>query len=230
VTNVRLDDRELRRFLRGAPKKIRFATMRALNDTAQQIVKQERRAMRRIFDRPTKRILRGFFIRRAHTSRLQAQVKFKDAFATSNPTATAEDIMWPHIKGGTRKQKRGEATLAARGRMGGKQYYVPGQGARLNRFGNITGSQINKFLSGVRGRRDVQQDTPGGSPFFILNRNGRPHGIYKRLKTKVKPMLIFINTPTYRRRFDYFGIAERTIEKFWPIKMSKALRRELRRR
>lgn len=229
MLQVTIDDRALRRFLRGAPKKFRFAMKNALNETAKQVVKEERRVMKRVFDRPTRWILRGMWIRFAHTARLQAEVKFKDQFSTSKEGATAEEIMLPHIRGGPRRQKRGERALASRGRMGGKRYYVPGQGARLNRYGNITPAQINKILSGVQGQRDSFQDTTRRSKYFILNRNGQPHGVYQRLKTKVKPMLIFVGPPHYRRRLDFFGIAERTIKRWWPVKMNRALRNEIRR-
>lgn len=225
---INVDDKQFRRWLRGAPKKIRFAQKNALNITAERIVRAERRAMRRVFDRPTRWVLNGMFIRKAGPNRLEASVQFKDRFSTSKAGATTEDIIWPHIQGGTRKTKRGERALASRGRMQGKRFYVPGSGARLNRFGNITKGQINKMLSGVQGQRDTQQDTRSRSQFFVGSPGGRPLGIYKRLKTKVVPMLIFTSRATYRRRFNYFGIADKAIKRWWPIAMNRAIRDELR--
>jgi hypothetical protein len=115
-----------------------FATSKALNDTAKLVRERTVATMRTVFDRPTPFTLNAFQIHPATKSNLTAKVEFKHERL---------GYMRTQVEGGTRTLKRSESALKQRGIMRGGQYWVPGKGARLNQYGNISGGQIVQLLS-----------------------------------------------------------------------------------
>jgi hypothetical protein len=180
---------------------------KALNETVLDVKKAEVEEMRRIFDRPTPWILNSLYVWRANRTNLEASLRIKDG---------AVKILAPHIYGGSRQQKRSEKWLRA-------PYWIPGQGARFNKYGNISPGQITQILSATGAHPDPYARTTARSrkrnkamPNYFVARHS-PHlqpGIYQRMAGgKIKPVLIFVKNVNYPIRFDFLGVAEKTAAK-----------------
>lgn len=237
--DVKIDDREAKRFLRGMPKKIPYAIANATNATVLRVYNAERREMQRIFDRPTPWILGrvgkpggqgGMAIKYASVKNkdMSCFIRFRGRWDSAKVGASAEDIILTHINGGTRPQKRGEKAIEASGKMKGSRYYMPGSAQNLNQYGNITKGMMTKIMSATRTHRDVgakQNAAIGTKTEYFIHPNGS--GIYRKVGKTIKPVLIFARQANCRRRFNYFGIAERNVKRWGEHNMTKAIKSEL---
>lgn len=166
---------------------IPFATAKALNDTAKMVRERTVETMRSVFDRPTPFTLNSFQIRPATKTNLTARVEFKHERLS---------YMRTQVEGGTRRPKRSESALQKKGIMRAGQYWVPGQGARLNQYGNISGGQIVQLLSvlqaaemssGYSANMTTRSAKTNRKPrdYFAVTkkRGGLVPGIYERVQT-----------------------------------------------
>ncbi|NYT38882.1 hypothetical protein ERD78_18805 [Allopusillimonas soli] len=130
------------KYLRRTERQIPFATSRALNSTAKQVKSALDQAILRDFDRPTPYTQRALRINYATKAKLQAYVGFRDS---AGKGVSANQYLWAQVHGGTRRAKRSEQALAKVGLPGG--YVVPGAGAQLDAYGNMSRGQLVKLLS-----------------------------------------------------------------------------------
>lgn len=213
---------EVAGFVSGIGKQTRFATAVALTRTGQHVKKGLRREMERVFDRPTPYTLNSLFLKPATKRRLEAIVWLKDEAFKATPAAK---YLLPQIEGGGRQLKRSEKLLAdyadLHGRVG---YWVPGEGARLNQYGNMTRGQIVKILSNLRAHFDSRQNTTDKRrvEYFIGQPAGAPLGVWRRDKGGIAPVMIFIPPPSYRRRFDFYGVGDRIVKEKYPKEFDRA--------
>ena len=197
----------LRTFDDVEKRELPFAMSKAINDTARLIRKAEVDTMQQIFHKPTRWVLNSLFMRPSTKQRLQALVYFKDQ---------AVGYMLPHVQGGTRPQKRSEKLL--------KTYWVPGRAARLNAYGNISPGQVVQILSATHKAYDPYSWTTARSRkknpkprdyFIVRHQRGRLFpGVWERHgKTKSpRPIIRFIGTPQYKRRFHFYEIAQKVAD------------------
>lgn len=209
-----------------------FATVVALTKTAQAVRSDLVEEMRRVFDRPTPWTLNSLFLRGATKSNPVATVWFKD-FA---PKGTAAGkYLSPQIEGGQRRQKRFEKALSRLvPGLGTTLYAVPGKKCDVDAYGNISRGQITKILSSLRVSNDPTQNaradrksrgTRRGERYFVgrpAGGNG-PLGVWlRRPDAVIYPIIIFVGRAHYRPRFDFYGVARRTVARTFPGEMSKA--------
>ena len=228
----------------------------SLTRTAQHIKsKTLPRLLPRIFDRPTSWIVPdrnpkskkgGFYIVPATKRNLEATVQIKDG-VTKEPGrggrigTPAFNILGPHIKGTKRHAKSHEKQLRRLGILREGEYTVPGEGIRLNKFGNLTGNTYAKILADVQAksystpadsRYDItagQATLKAGKKKYFYHPNLRPRGIYIRTgRRTLKVALYFIRQPQYVRRFDFAGISRRVVQTQWPKEFNQALAKALR--
>ena len=111
---------------------------------------------------------------------------------------------------------------------------VPGSAAKLDQFGNMSSQQIVQIISYFQGfeqvagarqnmkdagfkrlARDNKRTGAKGFVYFVLHspRGKLLPGIYQRFETAfgsaVKPVMIFVRTTNYKKRLDFYGIAEK---------------------
>jgi hypothetical protein len=233
---------ELRRAQRFAVNTLAFAGLRA--------VKAE---VDRVFDRPTPWVRNGFRAVKVGqlltssaataeddraaavasdtgTGEVVAYVDWKAGSAVDGEGAKsipAEKILAAQIAGGPRRLKRFERALVAIGAMPEGVIAVPARGARLDRYGNLSGGMIGKILSDLRAytRGGQYQNRAAGTEgrFFAIpaqtNRIRIPAGIYEHRKSKRgRPKLIiaFVKPGTYAPRFDPVAVVKRTVEQETP--------------
>jgi hypothetical protein len=200
----------------GMGKQVKFATAKSLTRTAWAVAKAERQEVDRAFDRPTKFVQNAFRVEQATPVNLTATVSIKPKQAA---------ILLPHIKGGRRGQKGFERKLASEARADG--YWVPGAGVKLNAHGNMTLATIKQIAAGLQrsGKYgDVFVGVPKGmpsAPFGIWARVTRGRG--KKATGAIKPLLIKINQPNYRKRFDFYGVAQRTVSRTFRAEFDKTI-------
>lgn len=189
-------------------ERIRKVLLDTINDTARLDVKPAiQDEMKKVFDRPTPYTLNSVYTR-LNSSDMSVDIGLKEWGGKG--TAAAEYLK-PQIFGGARPMKRSEKHLG--------NYYVPGAGARLNQYGNIPGSQITQILSALKALPEVgymanvtersRKRNKKIRNYFIIRNPGkglRP-GVYERTSSgKVKPILIFIGSPSYQVRLRWFDV------------------------
>lgn len=205
----------------GLGKQVKFAAAKSLTRTAWAVAKAEQQEVGRVFDRPTKFVQNAFRVDQATPSKLTSVVSIKPKQAA---------ILLPHIKGGRRGQKGFERKLASEARADG--YWVPGAGVKVNAHGNMTLATIKQIAAGLQrsGKyADVFVGVPQGmpsAPFGIWARVTKGRG--KRATTGIRPLLIKVTQPSYRKRFDFYGVAQRTVDRTFRAEFDKALAAALR--
>lgn len=213
---------EVAGFVSGIGKQTRFATAVALTRTGQHVKNGLRREMEKVFDRPTPYTLNSLYLKGATKANLEAVVWLKDDTYKGTPAAR---YLGPQIDGGGRSLKRSEKWLSnyvdLRGNVG---YWVPGEGARLNQYGNMTRGQIVKILANLQALPDRASRTTDNRKieYFIGQPAGAPLGVWRRDNGGIAPVMIFIRPPSYKRRFDFFGVGDRIVKEHYPKEFDRA--------
>lgn len=141
--NITTEFPELAAAIARARNQVPFALARALTKTGQAVKDAQRKEIERVFDRPTPYTRNSVFLRPATKQRLEAEVWLKDGNRKTH-------FLLPQIEGGPRQLKRFEQRLVMTGYMQPTERAVPGEGARLDVYGNISRGQINQILSQLK--------------------------------------------------------------------------------
>lgn len=247
---IRHDLSQAARDVRELGRNAEFASVVARTRTALDIRNAQQATMRAVIDRPTGYTLRGLFVRPATMARPLAEVGLKDDLATSNQGIPPSYYLAAQIEGGPRRLKRFEVALEAAGAMPKGWRAVPGRGADLDAHGNISRGQITTILSQLRitmvsgftrnmsfnAKVARRAQLRAGGRYFVV-RPGESKmmpGVYRREMARMGParrapipVLIFVRGATYRRRYDFHGVAERVIDNVLPRHFDAALRQAL---
>lgn len=189
-------------------KQIPFAGSQAVNRLARQAIDDLKTEMKTVFDRPTPFTLNAFMWTKANRRDPSAEIRARDFAGKGTP---GWKYLTPEVFGGSRRMKRFERALEAKFGAG---FTVPGSGAALNQYGNISQADINKILSalgafpetGYLANRRAKGARRGQGTYFLAHgRDGQLLGIYKVVGSgQVEPVLIFPKrAPSYRKRFPY---------------------------
>ena len=230
--DVKIDGLDaLKAKLRGlADGKIKVAAVAALNSAAFVGSQETKKAMAQAFDRPTPWVLGGVRYVKARKDRLESLIDFDKWGNKTN--VTVAKVLNAQIFGGQRKYKRHEIALQRAGILPAGMFIVPGPGAAKDQYGNMPGSQIVQIVSWFRAfgeqgykanstdksrarlGKDKKNGTKGIQYFALQKRHGKLQpGIYQRITfaagSAIKPVMFFVRAPTYRRRLDFYGIAEK---------------------
>ena len=202
-----------------AKNQVPFALSLALNRTAQVVKSEIVKVMQQVFDRPTPYTLNSLYIYPATKTHLTVEVLFKDQ---------AQPMMIPQVEGGDRRMKRSEQWLG--------RYWVPGKGAKLNAYGNISAGVITQILSALHRTPDPYQWRTKQSrlrakgrarDFFVLwhQKGHLKPGVYERVgKDKhVVCILLFINMPHYQKRLPFYETGRGVTEQQFPTLFYLAL-------
>ncbi len=227
----------LRRLDNFDRRQIPFVIAKALTATAQDSQTAIKQALPRVFDNPTPYTMNGTFVKSATKARLEATVKLKDESFKGTP---ANKYLGPSIFGGQRNVKRIERLLTGRGILPAGMAVVPGEGAKLDAYGNMSRGQFSKILSQLKANTDrYQNETVASRKRKSKNSKGRyfagapaggrlPEGVWERTSfargTAIKPVLIFVNVPSYRKQFDFFGLVDKTIKSKFEQRLIEAMR------
>jgi len=166
--------------MRENEKQATYATAVALTRTAQDVRADEKQGMQSAFDRPTPFTLNALFLKPAKKTDLTARVWLKDYYGPN--------FLMPQIEGGGRPQKRFEQLLMQRGLLKANERVVPGAGAKLDSYGNMSRGQIVQILSQLQafnvsgfdanatGSKRSKAKRARESYFFSTGKGTRPFG------------------------------------------------------
>lgn len=244
---ISVDTRAVERALSDMQRRqLPFATSVALNDTARDVQLALRQGTS-VFDRPSPKTVRGTRLTRSSKTNLVATV----GLLTREDGVPVDEYLSAQVVGGSRADKRSELLLQRAGILPPGKQTRPGSGARLDAYGNMSRGQIVQILSffrtfgGVatsgraRGRAGTvtasqainrKQGAPRRALEFFVVREGQPGlatGIWQRTGRQIKPVLIFIDAPNYRPRYDFAGIATKTVAARINANFDRALKRAL---
>jgi len=220
----------LKRRLDGFGSQVRFATARALTQTAVAGREAVRAEMDRAFDRPTPWTKRMVRYEPATKDSLEARVLLSEDTSKNIPASLA---LRHEVEGGARNWKRFELQLQRIGMLGLDENAVPGGAAKIDAYGNMARSQIIQILayfqafsqSGYRANTTAKRkaklakgtkSTQGWRFWYKRDRPGR--GIYlstrkllegKYVHEDMKPILMFVRRGRYTGRLDMAGAVER---------------------
>ena len=223
-----------------------YAKKEALNALTKDTARVEKFEMQMVFDRPTPFILGGMRVlkwanKRDPVSILSGQgdrSRFRSRYAEA-----VQRTLEPQIEGGRRRARSSERRLRETNQIGPNQWLI---GVETNAYGNVKGPEYQRMLSFFRayrgksrsGNSDVERlnlaigavTNTRGVRYFV-QKTGRNLGIYRVRGKNGKPKLIWYvtgNAPTYRPRFDFYGVAREHALKYGGYFAQKAVDKALR--
>lgn len=242
MIRITVDDsslKALRSTLAGfSRRRLNAALATALTRTANEVRAELRAEMPLVFDRPTPFVLNGLRVWPATAARPVARVGFiDDARGGIQPSYPLQ----ANVEGGQRRDKRLEAALRAAGHLPAGWQAVPGQGARLDAYGNMSRGQVIQVLSQLRIQltagytrnlsrtdktRAIASVRRAGGRFFVIppGQGARP-GVYQRefYGRGITPVIVFVQGVNYRRRWDFFGRAQAKAAQHLPAQLKRAI-------
>lgn len=229
-----------RQFTELERQNLGFAVMQACNATAVEIRGEWARIAPRVFDRPVPMTARAAQYKKATRQKLFAEVFLRDESTGGTPPAK---YLLSEVEGGQRRKKGFEILLQKKGAMPAGMFAVAGEGAPLDRYGNVRASHVSKILSQMGARQDPlqnQTDTSakrrrrrgGGELFALKVKRGRLlPGIYERFKfgagSIVRSIFIFTRSANYKPRYNIFALAQRAWDKLMPFHFNRELAKAL---
>lgn len=231
----------------------------ALTRTAVQVRDAVQVEMPRVLDRPTPYTTKQLRYVAARADRLAAAVGFNVVSITDERGASigfrdlgpgetpAGKYLQPQIDGGPRRLKRLEVALRASGALPDGWLAVPGEGATMDGYGNVSRGQVVQVLSQLRiqllagSSRNMSFDSTkqiaaqrkaGGRFFVIAPGKGKVQpGIYQRefMGRNITPVFIFVRGAKYTRRFDFDGLTQRVAGQALPEQVRRAVSESLAR-
>ena len=136
--------------------------------------------------------------------------------------------LWAEIHGGQRALKRSEVMLREKGILPRGMITRPGPHADIDQYGNMKGGQIVQILSQLQAFSEVgyraNANKPGSGKYSYFVKKNK--GIFRRVKGArgaIEAMMFFVKSPTYKKRFDFYGIGQEAAAHYLPIEASKSL-------
>ena len=212
-----------------AQEQIPYATALTITSLAGKVQAAETGTIASVFDRPTPYAINSIFKTSATKTKLTAKVWLKDRSATSKGNA-ATDYLAPQILGGTRNQKPFEYWLTRAAILPAGWVTVPGRGATINQYGNISQGQITQILSAMNATPDTYQNSRRlGRVYVILWKPGTHivDGIYKMVGGQPQCVLKFVRQANYKPLFKFYEVAETVIEREWEATAIESWQRAL---
>lgn len=256
MITVRLEGLDkLRAGLAAQQKQARFAAAVALTRTAKAAQEKTATKMRDVFDRPTRWTMNSLWIKPATRDTLAAMLYLKDRDQGGKATGTAASLIGHHWSGGVRQRKKLETWMTRAGLISSTEMIVPGAGARLDAYGNISRGQLSQMMSqlrlgidtyswsstSARSRRNVKKAGrifwsrgPQGGQFRPRWGRTGPQRLAKGAwidageAVGVRPLLVVISRASYRRRIDMERIVRDTVRARFGAEFDRAYADALR--
>lgn len=218
---------KLLRDLEQHPSIMRKAITFALDDTAEGLRQAEVMEMEVVFQTPRSYTLNALYAVKARgENSLKAGLAWKE-FGGSIP---AYKYIAPNVFGGPRRMKRHELALQGKGVLPIGSMTAQGRNYPKDESGDITGGQYTRMLAEL----DALPGTPNGqksktkkrSPdqrFFVYKPKGAqfPVGIAEPNGDGIRLMLRFIQPPSYKKIFDYYGVADDYVRVNFPKQLER---------
>lgn len=196
----------LHRNLNGLAKsQLPFAAALALTNTAKAIREAEVAEVKSVFDRPTPFTLNAFAVVPATKGKLLAEVKTKGQ-------AAGRHYLPVEAGGGPRPRTGFEAALE---RVSPLPFgaAIPARAAARDAFGNWSAAERNRVLRALQAHGPIRSNgmmRSGRATEYYIGQRGDTAGVWRRRGDDDDLILLFMNkAPTYEKRLDFYGVAER---------------------
>ena len=223
--DIRSNVKDVSRWLDDAQKKqIPFATVYAMTLTARDVHTAEISVMSRVFDRPTPYTLNALRVIPATKQTYVASVAFKEFGGTP-----AKRFLNPEVHGGPRSRKAHERRLAPL--MGGYQFAVPARGTDRDAYGNMKGGEYRKIISQLKVSGDPTANASKSGRSKRARKNNayfvKGRIVYHRTGAGIKPALVFVSAPRYRKRFPFYETAAHVVADKFKVNFEVAFQRTM---
>ncbi len=173
-----------------------YAASRALNDVAFEAKTSMEADIRSKLKTRTKMVSQAFAVDKSDKADLTATVRTKDDWHI--------DVIPQHYRGGTGADIGFERAMISRGVMSASSSAVP--------IKKISKAGYKKLLIATRrGSGSKSFIVPQGST--DARSQGMTPGVYTRLKTKAKPVVLFTREAKYRKRLDMMTITRKVVSR-----------------
>ena len=229
---ARVNSKQFERKMLRIEREVRFAAMLALNDTGFDVRRAVQGELRQRLDRPTRYTLGAIYVTKASKSHLVATIGLKGANQSTTPNAPQETI-GQQFKGGRRKRKKIEQALTKLGLIGPSDYVVPGRGAALNRYGNISLAVTRRIVRELAGTGRKRANTAAtltssGAMFWSDGTKGLSKGVFRVMPNQgIKAILTVHSPPKYTARINVRRVGERVARRTFAGHYRRALVRAL---
>lgn len=202
---------------RFTSKQAPFAIAMALTSTAKQVQQAMGLATNTAFDRPTSFTQKAFAYLPARKDKLQAIVFAKDKQAR---------YLKFGVQGGGRRVKGFEKkfnSLTNADEQANASMLVPTKNIKRTAQGNVSMSTLKRITADLNtyntaGRFFIGKPKGGGT------NAGRGYGIYARTNNnnKIEALMVFANSPTYKKRFDMSAIGRKKVDEVFEANLRAA--------
>lgn len=206
----------------------------ALTRTANEISHLWSQRMEERFDRPTAATVKSPRVNRAQAVKLNAEVYIRDQGAGTPPSKWLE----PEEFGGSRRLKKFEQALQSQGSMPSGYYAVPGPGAKLDAYGNVSRGQIvqtiaqlgakfspgyQRVISQSAAKRAARAVKLGRTYIAINKKNGKlPMGVYERRGKSIVAVFFFVRSVSYKPRTGLLDLAAQQAPRLFERQLYRA--------
>ena len=219
--NIKQVQKQLTRIERQS---VPVATAKALTFTAERAQKELSNTVRQVFKKPKKFTQNAFRKTSATTRNLESSVFLKDIHAAR------DHYLQIHIDGGVRPMRRSEERLGfyfAISKAAGRATLTRGVMTKiladvggLNRYAGDASNTRTKAQGGKKAIKYFMRGSPGNRIVFQkFGRGGK----------SIRPILIEIKRPRYRKRFPFDKIVKAQVRLHFTKLFHKQLQREIKR-
>jgi len=221
-----------------------FAIAQSLTRVAAGARVKIQQAMPQVFDRPTPSTISGVMYRKADKRRLdEGSAVFIKSEGGGKSLSPSKWLM-AEVMGGPRRDKRLEVALKLKGVMPRGAQTAVSRFAPLDAFGNLKGSFVVQLMSilsllgetGYAANRTAKSKARNAkrtkkAPDYFIGRPEGKHqrtGIWERVEmgfgSAIRPILYFINPPSYRTRLPFFDLVDGVFQQMAPDDLRQSLR------
>lgn len=206
-----------------APGQVAYATMLALNRTADTIKAELQWEMNRVFDKPTPWFLNSIRPSYATKTKLVSEIGYywKAKDRSENGDAS-RSMVEPHVYGGSRHYKAMEVRLFKSGLLPEGWNVVPGGAANLDAFGNMSQGQITQILNVLQTYTEAGYNTANSKTIAKLEKGNKKKGTYG--------FTYWVNPPPHQSTRQRQALATRRVsarlQRIWHITQTSADLRE----
>jgi len=220
-----------------ARDQVPFATAVAMTRSGKAIERTLRESLASVFDKPTPYITRGTFSTSAKKDKLTITIGMRDQ---STRGASPALYVREHFTGRARGLKPFERALEANGLLPSGWRAMPGEGMKLDRFGNPDRNMVREVIGAARSGLSVysKRKNPMAVGYFVVPpdspaRNTRHlvAGLYRRLgRDGVIPVFVYVKQANYQQVLDLPKLAIDKFNQVFPTEFAIALDRAIRTR
>ena len=242
---MKIDTSDLDRkfaLMKEMPALIEKAVVGAMSETVNDVHRRQVDEMKVVFDRPTQWLQKGLIKALPYGKdgqfggkRLGQTLAKSGTYFEEFPTGRSpNDVVRPHVYGGSRRQKANEKRLASIGALTENKIAVMSYSAPRNGYGNIPGSMYARMLAdlGTIPTAQSSKKVQGkAARFFVMTAEGSntPTHIAERVGKELRTVLAFTQSVNYQKTYQYHKVGKEQLAYSLPRHFDRILARYMNR-